>query len=491
MTTACRFDSVAARSPAPGIGCAVPGDAELLRQYSTTRAQAAFDAIVRRHRPMVFRTCYRLLRNSHSAEDATQGVFLVLAQRPEMVRRSLVGCLHELARGAAAEIRRAQTRRRQREEMVARMNAIFDRWRQNRTSTAERHELYEELDRALAQLPDALRQAVILRYLEGRSQEQAAQVAGCPTGTLGWRAAKGLERLRTILAARGAVLPTAALAASLTGEANAAALTSSPALAAVSGETASRAAQDVAAALLASQPVRKLTLAAAALVFLGLGASTLALSAPTPEPPAALLPAPVVVQPVAMTPAPLGIFSGSLDIGKPGKAGSAALRDGAYIVQGGGATIYGKNDQFRFVYRTLAGDGEIRARVASICDRAPTALAGVMVRDSLDADSLHTGVFVSPTGEWMCKFRTREHPGSGCVSGKTAGNGKHWVRLVRRGRTLTGYTRADAAADWKQTTQQTIALERTVHVGLAVTAHDNGRIARVCFDHVTVETKGN
>lgn len=56
-----------------------------------------------------------------------------------------------------------------------------------------------ELDQALMRLPSALREAVALRHLEGRSQEDAAQAAGCPQGTLAWRAMEGLNRLRAIL----------------------------------------------------------------------------------------------------------------------------------------------------------------------------------------------------------------------------------------------------------------------------------------------------
>src|SRR5262245_24852085 len=80
-----------------------PTDDALLREYCATRSSEVLAVLIGRHRPMVLRTCLRLLSNAHDAEDATQAAFLVLAQRPEMVRRSLVGCLHELARAAAAE----------------------------------------------------------------------------------------------------------------------------------------------------------------------------------------------------------------------------------------------------------------------------------------------------------------------------------------------------------------------------------------------------
>jgi hypothetical protein len=60
--------------------------------------------MVRRRQPMVFRARLRLVGNLHDAEDATLSIFLVVAQRAEVVRRSLAGCLHELARAAVSEL---------------------------------------------------------------------------------------------------------------------------------------------------------------------------------------------------------------------------------------------------------------------------------------------------------------------------------------------------------------------------------------------------
>jgi hypothetical protein len=90
-------------------------------------------------------------------------------------------------------------------------------------STRDAGELREEIDAALVQLPAPLREAVVLRYLEGRDGEEAARVAGCNEATLRWRSMKGLERLRGILARRQAAFSIAALAAFLAKEAAAAA----------------------------------------------------------------------------------------------------------------------------------------------------------------------------------------------------------------------------------------------------------------------------
>jgi RNA polymerase sigma factor (sigma-70 family) len=190
-------------SPLPG------GDAELLERFRARRSEAAFDQIVARHGAMVYATCTRILRDPHAAEDATQGVFLALARRPEAVRGALPGWLYEVARRTSLKLLRSSRRRAVHEREASGMTPEKDSvWR-------------EELDAALASLPALLREAIVLRYLEGRSQAEAARTAGCPQGTLGWRAMEGLNRLRSLLSRRGVAVTSAALVALLAGEAQA------------------------------------------------------------------------------------------------------------------------------------------------------------------------------------------------------------------------------------------------------------------------------
>ena len=64
-------------------------DAELLKRFSHARDEAAFEAILRRHGPLVWGVCSRRLRDRHAAEDAFQATFLVLVRRAWAVRRPL------------------------------------------------------------------------------------------------------------------------------------------------------------------------------------------------------------------------------------------------------------------------------------------------------------------------------------------------------------------------------------------------------------------
>ena len=184
-------------------------DAALLAEFRARRSGKAFNELAARHGAMVFHTCLRVLRDTHAAEDATQAVFLALAQQPAAVRGALPGWLHEVARRTSLKLLRTRRRRSVHEREASRMKSPPDTpWR-------------DELDAALGTLPALLREAIVLRYLEGRSQEEAAREAGCPQGTLSWRAMEGLNRLRELLSRRGVAVTGAALLALLAGEAQA------------------------------------------------------------------------------------------------------------------------------------------------------------------------------------------------------------------------------------------------------------------------------
>src|SRR5262245_31037491 len=95
-------------------------DAELLDCYIRERAEGAFEALVRRHGPMVLGLCRRVLRNVHDAEDAFQAAFLVLVRKaPTIVPRGkLASWLYGVAHLAALKIRAAAAKRRAKEQEV-------------------------------------------------------------------------------------------------------------------------------------------------------------------------------------------------------------------------------------------------------------------------------------------------------------------------------------------------------------------------------------
>src|SRR5262249_685335 len=125
-----------------------------------------------------------------------------------------------------------RVRRVRREKELATMN------RRGGFSPSEETDWKEEIDTALVELPDDLREAVILRYLEGLKHEEVATRTGCPVSTTAWRPDQGLNRLRSIMARRGVMLSVGSLTALLLHEAEAMAATSSAAVAALSASAA-------------------------------------------------------------------------------------------------------------------------------------------------------------------------------------------------------------------------------------------------------------
>src|SRR6516164_2966712 len=84
-------------------------DADLLERYILQRDEAAFEALLHRHGPLVFGVCRRLLYNAHDAEDAFQATFLILARKAGSVApRSLLGhWLYGVATRVVARARKA------------------------------------------------------------------------------------------------------------------------------------------------------------------------------------------------------------------------------------------------------------------------------------------------------------------------------------------------------------------------------------------------
>lgn len=210
----------------------MPSDAELLLRYQSEHSHGTFNEIVQRHGPMVLYTCLRRLGNRHDAEDAAQETFAVLARNAAQIKGSLSGWLHGVAVQTANQIVRTRVRRVRREKELAIMKRRSD------FSASEESDWKEEIDAALVQLPDDLREAVILRYLEGLKHEEAAGRTGCPVSTTAWRSDQGLHRLRSIMARRGVLLSVGSLTALLLHEAEAMGAISGAAVAALTASTA-------------------------------------------------------------------------------------------------------------------------------------------------------------------------------------------------------------------------------------------------------------
>jgi hypothetical protein len=182
-------------------------------------------------------------------------------------------------------------------------------------------------------------------------------------------------------------------------------------------------------------------------------------------------------------------FGQSSDVGSPGLAGSYSRAGSTYVVKGGGADIFNSSDQFHFVYRTLDGDGQIVARVVSVQNTNASAKAGVMFRESLNANSRHADLVISPDN--VSRFQPRVATGGPTASYPLTGSTPpYWLKLVRSGNTITGYRSPDGVT-WTAVEDQTYtALPTSMYVGLAVTAKDNTKLNTSSFDNVSVTAAG-
>jgi RNA polymerase sigma factor (sigma-70 family) len=193
-------------------------DRGLLERFVASRDEAAFEVLVRRHGPMVYGVCRRVLRHPEDTEDAFQAAFLVLARQAAAVRKasSLGSWLHGVAYRVAANLRRDLARRHSREAVVAEppesVAAAEVSWQDVRVA----------LDEELARLPERFQAPLVLCYLEGMTRDEAARELGWSVGTLRGRLERGRELLRSRLTRRGLALSAALLGAALTHEASAA-----------------------------------------------------------------------------------------------------------------------------------------------------------------------------------------------------------------------------------------------------------------------------
>jgi RNA polymerase sigma factor (sigma-70 family) len=197
-------------------------DGQLLERFLSRGDGLAFEVLVSRHGPMVLRTCRRVLRDEHDAEDAFQATFLVLARKAAAVRGrdSVAPWLRAVAARVATKARAGDDRRKSRARRyeAARVAEVPE----GPGPDPERRELAllirEEIDR----LPEAYREPVVLCYLDGLSCERAARRLRRPVGTITVQLARARHRLRDRLSRRGVAVPAGLFGLSLAAAADAA-----------------------------------------------------------------------------------------------------------------------------------------------------------------------------------------------------------------------------------------------------------------------------
>src|SRR5262245_39444315 len=167
-------------------------DGELLARFLSSRDDAALAALGRRHAPMVWGVCGRLLRNHHDAEDAFQATFLVLVRKAaDVPGQAVANWLYGVARQTAVRVRATAAKRGRRETQVVTMP-------EPTSPDAPDDDGQRVVDEELSRLPDHYRGVVVLCDLEGLTRREAARQLGIPEGSVASR----LSRARAMLAKR-------------------------------------------------------------------------------------------------------------------------------------------------------------------------------------------------------------------------------------------------------------------------------------------------
>ncbi|MBI2514509.1 MAG: hypothetical protein HYV96_21245 [Opitutae bacterium] len=171
-----------------------------------------------------------------------------------------------------------------------------------------------------------------------------------------------------------------------------------------------------------------------------------------------------------------------------GLTGAWSVGGDVFTVAGSGSDVWDTSDSFRFVYRALAGDGQIVARLTSLAitaDTNPIAKAGVMLRDSLAPNAAYSFLFWTPRE--LVAFEGRAAAGAAAVRESTLYDRyvPQWLKLVRQGGVVTSFVSTDGAV-WLQVSTQTMAAGAPIYAGLAVCAHDATQVETAQFDHVGI-----
>ncbi|MBL7184880.1 MAG: LamG domain-containing protein [Phycisphaerae bacterium] len=183
--------------------------------------------------------------------------------------------------------------------------------------------------------------------------------------------------------------------------------------------------------------------------------------------------------------------------GQPAAVGSVSFDAASqiYTLTGSGADIGGVSDELHYAFKQLTGGGSVTVKVESLTDTHAWARAGVMIRETLDPDSPHAMVVVTPTGRVAFEFRATAgqdshstHTGTGTITGP------HWIRLNRSASNVfTGEHSFDGvnwvpveSPDPADPSGWTITMSQSAYVGLVISAHDAEATSEATFSNVGV-----
>jgi hypothetical protein len=174
--------------------------------------------------------------------------------------------------------------------------------------------------------------------------------------------------------------------------------------------------------------------------------------------------------------------------------GFAETATGSIIMNAIGTDIWNNGDQFRFAYKSLSGDGTMVARVDAIVNSNVWAKGGVMVRQNVQPGSVHAFMPITPggaSGGNGASFQRRLTANGASTSDSSTSlvAAPYWVKIERKGTSLSGYISPDGKTWTQLGTAQTIPMTDPVLIGLALSSHDAAIPTSAEFSNVA--TTGN
>lgn len=184
---------------------------QLLAEYASGRSETAFATLVSRHINLVYSAAFRSVNNSSQAEEITQAVFITLARKAALLGRGTVlsGWLYQTARLTARNFVRTENRRQQREHEAFTQSTMNEPDPKTWTSVGPL------LDEAMAQLNEKDRNAIVLRFFEGKPLREVGDAIGASEDAAKMRVNRALDKLREFLRKRGITVSAAALASAI------------------------------------------------------------------------------------------------------------------------------------------------------------------------------------------------------------------------------------------------------------------------------------